>query len=1604
MPTPEETIPIVALLRVNDASMGQYIHYGYDVSFLKQWGFKYIDFSKAGYTPLYLKDNSFSYIDFSNVGYTPQILEYGGFKYTDFSNVGYTPRMLESAGFKYTNFSNVGYTPQTLESAGFLYADFSNVGYTPQMLKSAGFKYTDFSNVGYTPQILESAGFLYADFSNVGYTPKMLESAGFTIKDNLHDITSDFSNISIITVPYLLSIGANYYWYEIFGYTPLQLLYPPNNFKYTDFLNAGYTPQFLKSAGFKLIDFSNAGYTPQLLESAGFLYADFFNTGYTPRYLKTNGFLYTDFSNTGYTPQTLESDGFKITDLSNIGYTIKELLYWHFRCSNFLNCGYTARDLFNYGFLKEDFVNNGWAVWNLLDASFIKIEYQNAGYSINDLQNQYEWNTNFYGIVNGFNSKRIYSNAGYSVKDLYFGNVKKNDYQSQYGFETLGYTVQDIIDAGLTNQLQQLGYVILDVSNNGFSKDMYDLAGFSVYDLLDNLSVNKVLSLGYSPEVVNSYRTFIYKVSTSKWDSFTSKKYPINNIINSFKDISFNNINDNSGNTIVTITWSSFIDYLTNDGLSLNPYTFCYYNEPTFIIKQFGGIPISRNSAINSNFFQFINFKGKIEAIDTPQFLPNTSLYRAFNDSTCAIFQQFSSWQTFQITDLRNLFFNSRYFKERIGNWNFSQIKENYMENIISGIGYNPIQTSIFLQDLSLNRTLNSDIYLGHIPPYYINHKTTIAINSLINRNISFDGSGIIADINSFKTKYTTFGYTRIEDLLVDTRIAGYSAIDISGYSLSQLHYAGYTISELNKLKINNRSKYTILDYYNNGFKLIDFIDSSYNVVDLSGIKTKDGFKVNDYQKIRYLRSDISSVFQVTELLIGNYTISDLKYIGYSAKEIALKIEYPIYDYTTAQYSLIDISGVVTSRNILYDSSYIYNKILTDNSANFFKSKNISSLDLKEFGFTISQIISMGYTLTDLHDASYTIQEIPNYLTEYADIEYTYAGYTLTDISNAGFPLQFTRFISQLPKILKDNKINVSDWKNINYTISQIRYYNYSLLEIRDNYTLSEIFNSNIYSVLQLKNVGYTSSQLLSVGYTLDKLLYIYTLDDLILSGYGIQNLRNAGYTITDFLNTLFLNDKSVTDKIIYLYSGDYSLLEFYQSKFSLRDVFNILYKFKTDKSLFMNQLLTIYPADDFIKYGFTAFDLYTLYDISLSIIQTINYPSTDIRSINSYKQYYINNVLPKPNKYSDISNISLLDLSNIGFTPDRLLSKIITTKTDISNNLAHINNIYSQYQNNTDLSNILQVNTSILPYNNDELISSTYPYEYNYSTMLPFGNTQDLSGTIINFESIYKYTLLFKDKSPTTFDYDTIYLYGYRFSFLDISQNKSISYGAINIYATGWLTFYNIKPDIGNNVDIVFSLRYLPFDLQIITVKYAFLIKSTRQPILEIIVNGKDIQGHNIQITIHIDNLGLITICNGDGQSNIYRPSSIRYSNPSNTLSEASKMAISYTVPMSYYYDSSNVIYPTFYDILRIDLRNQNYDNVTGLYVNKGIQTFGYLASELIRVYPLRQLATCFTVGDLKNLGYTAKTLYLLKIYNLFDIAVAYNIKIDILSILTYI
>jgi hypothetical protein len=280
-------------------------------------------------------------------------------------------------------------------------------------------------------------------------------------------------------------------------------------------------------------------------------------------------------------------------------------------------------------------------------------------------------------------------------------------------------------------------------------------------------STNELLQLGYSQYKIYQHNTFIFDISWSVWSSQKPKKYPINNVLNSFQDLSINQITDLITRiTTVTIQWSSFIDFSSNDGLSFNPSTFPIYNEPSLNIRQFGGIPLSRNSANNSNFWQFYKFGGSITANDSPYFLKNTNLTNCFRDSSCKIFNNLENWNTYQIVNMNNMFTNAVYFNKQIGKWNYSNISSDNTIDIIYNTGYNSLNSTTFLEDICSNITVNyynqnNIINFGKIKNYLDTFNVEFAIQNLNQRNIYFEISGnpIPSDVTQFKN----LGYRTIE-------------------------------------------------------------------------------------------------------------------------------------------------------------------------------------------------------------------------------------------------------------------------------------------------------------------------------------------------------------------------------------------------------------------------------------------------------------------------------------------------------------------------------------------------------------------------------------------------------------------------------------------------------------------------------------------------------------------------------------------------------------------------------------------------------------------------------------------------------------------------
>ena len=1019
--------------------------------------------------------------------------------------------------------------------------------------------------------------------------------------------------------------------------------------------------------------------------------------------------------------------------------------------------------------------------------------------------------------------------------------------------------------------------------------------------------------------------SFVFNISSVVWNSSKNnpKKYPINNIQNSFVDLSFNDSSYNTltNRTTVKITWSNFIDKHTNDGLSLNSYTIPYYDEPTLNITQFGGIPLCRNSANNSNYWQFYNFRGQISAIDKPAILQNSCLYSAFQNSGSNIYSNLSSWDISGVTDIRNLFSGATKFRERIGLWNYKSVLPNQAENMITSVGYDPVKSSIFFQDISSNLTFPNDASLGQIVPYLENPKTMAAINGLTMRKISFTGTRIVSNPGSFKDS----GYS-----IIDLRIAGYSPMDLSGsaYTLPEYKYGGYTIPELDSIH-----RYSLTDYKNVGYTLSEFTQAGYKPIDLSSLH----YTALDYKHANYYGKDLHQVFKMVDLMSAGYPLSYLREEGYSILQINdIDNSYDILDYKKANYSFTDISN----------AGYSLNGFETY-SVSILKENNVFAADFKTIGYDPSAIYHLGYNLSDLRDASFTISQIENYM-HFTDLSYSYADYSLTDISNAGFPLQHLGSYSPLPDILKQNHIYAYEFKQIGYDINSIIHgFGYKVQDLLDaSYTLQQMKDANV-SATDLKPFGYTSTELKTVGYSaLELRTATYSLNEIIDADYTPQNLKDAGYSAGEISNHF---------SILELYNGTYSVYNLIDAGYEAIEIYNALAQPYGPLSplTLVPILINNYPPEVMKTIGVTLSIIYGILHTPLSLIQQAKFPPWEIKSINMNVNLYNGNRVPIQTR----NNLTVNDLSNANFTPEELAAKIVYSKTDISNALSKYRK-YIPYP---------VFKPSEIIYNSDNT-----RVQYNYSTMLPFDYVDP------SFASTNPYIPLVNQSS----NYKAhISLYGYSFGFFDVMNSVFKTYDSVYISTEGWLSF-------SSNTITLNVFRFFPYEAKT-SMKYVFWKNSENIDILEIQMYG-NISGKSFLITIHIHSDGLITFCNGYSNANLFVPGTILYSNPDPEMVSSLNGGLFYCLPMSNYYDtSSNSIKSNLYDILRIDLRNE-------------IINCGYLARELDTTYSLSKLKNGFTACDLQNIGYSCVDLKNSG-FPIFDVVTAYNIDIGILEILFY-
>jgi hypothetical protein len=175
---------------------------------------------------------------------------------------------------------------------------------------------------------------------------------------------------------------------------------------------------------------------------------------------------------------------------------------------------------------------------------------------------------------------------------------------------------------------------------------------------------------------------------------------------------------------------------------------------------------------------------------------------------------------------------------------------------------------------------------------------------------------------------------------------------------------------------------------------------------------------------------------------------------------------------------------------------------------------------------TLAELIQNNASLSYIREQGYTVKQIVKYDPDIYYIEnFVNAGYTIQEILNTNGYFRLYDFFNIIPiQTIIDN----------NYTLTDLLYNGFSVLELKPNFPLIDFYNIYIsqsldkqmidmfsfyyasYTVEELKNVGFTGTQLYPV-FTITRLrLGGFTVTDLY-PDFTIQQLKDGRFPVSQF-------------------------------------------------------------------------------------------------------------------------------------------------------------------------------------------------------------------------------------------------------------------------------------------------------------------------------------------------------------------------------------------------------------------------------------------------------------------------------------------------------
>ena len=989
----------------------------------------------------------------------------------------------------------------------------------------------------YTAAQLLAAGVSLSDMVSGGVSLVKLMNIGVSVA-SLSAVSSVSDLIaSGVSIADLIASGVSIADLKTAGVTATQL-YTSNTSLTTEVVTA-YTLNELVAGGYSIISIVQAG-------GSGAGLQDYLNAGVTDAsILKDAGFTALELRGVGYTLNALIAAQYTLAQLKQAEYTAAELKSAGFSLLDLLIVGYTLPNLKNAGFTATE-LKPRFTIAGMKGAGFTALELRNALYTLSALVNV------------GYTAVQL-TTAGYTAAQLkpYFAlSVLVDAGFSAWQLKSAGFTAADLSVYFTLSQLISTGFAPVDLKP----------AGYSASDLKPHFTIAQQKTAGFSALQLKNAQYPLSELVGAGFNATQLKAagYTATELKPSF---SLSDLFD-AGYTATQMKTAGYTASELKPSFSLSNlvtagYTAAQLRTAGFVLAELATFPFNATQLKNA-LFTAAELKG----------------------------------EDFTLNQLVNAGFTATQLKNAL--YTASQLV-----NVNDPIGTSGTpftlavlaQAQYSIESLKLAGFTTTELYPTYFTlPQLITVFTTTQLKAhpFTAKQLADNGVGIteLVQAGYSASQLVTAGFSLSEIVGVGGTFS-LSTLIASGVPMAQLKSALYSAKEIRD--DDSSSRFALTDYVSAGYDAGSLKTAGYSASDLksNGFTisqlSSGGFGISDLNPL-YLNdmAKLSTVFDVATLKSVGYTASDMAVYFTNAEMAAEFTVAELKAVTPTAYTAFDLQPHITSATDLRENGQGFT------ATELRELNDLSGADgtVGPIVFTLSDLVTAGYSLLELKTAQYTVLQLKDHFT----VSELAVQFTLAQLAEGSIVASELRSVKNADNTT--DKFSLLDLATLANS-SQVTYFSVSDLASAD-YTASELKNltdgqANLFTLPDLWPTY--SAALLKPLYSLHDLLYssgspgiplsdlvpLYTasqlkndnvsLEDLAAENVTVAELRSAPFTAAELISLNKYSDQQ-------LKVGGYTALELYNASVSLARIFSEGYQVVDIANIFGNTSTLVAKLD----------------------------------------------------------------------------------------------------------------------------------------------------------------------------------------------------------------------------------------------------------------------------------------------------------------------------------------------------------------------------------------------------------------------------------------